>query len=122
VIPLFITAMLPAARRSSLAKGGSHEISSSWPTSVQPTCWRRRSGLAGRTFNVAEGRATDLLKLISLLNELLGTTSSQSTSLPAWATFARAWPTSPGTQVASYEPAVDFDEGLRRSIEYYRRQ
>ena len=77
--------------------------------------------VAGRTFNVAEGRATDLLKLIGLLNQLLGTSLQPRHEPPrlgdvreslADITQARKW--------LGYEPAVDFDEGLRRSIDYYR--
>ena len=78
-------------------------------------------GVAGRTFNVAEGRSTDLLKLISLLNQFLGTDFKPQHQPPrvgdvreslADITQARKW--------LGYEPIVEFDEGLRRSIDYYR--
>jgi UDP-glucose 4-epimerase len=75
----------------------------------------------GRTINVANGRTTDLLTLVRLINELLGLKLSPvhepvrvgdvRDSL-ADITVARA--------VLGYEPKIDFEEGLRRSVDYYR--
>jgi len=104
-----------------LATGGSRAISFSWNVVQANLLAADAPGVAGRTFNVAEGRATDLLKLIALLNELLGTDLQQQHEPPrvgdvreslADITQARTW--------LGYDPAVDFDEGLRRSIDYYR--
>jgi len=70
---------------------------------------------------VAEGRATDLLKLVELLNELLGTNIQPRHESPrvgdvreSLADIAQA------RKCLGYEPAVHFDEGLRQSIDYYR--
>ena len=71
--------------------------------------------------NVANGRSVDLLTLIDVLNRLLGTRLSPRHEPPrvgdvresmADITLART--------LLGYEPAVDFEEGLRRSIDYYR--
>jgi UDP-glucose 4-epimerase len=70
---------------------------------------------------VAEGRATDLLKLIELLNRLLGT-SIQPRHEPARVGDVRE-SLADITQARTclgYEPAIHFEEGLRRSIDYYR--
>ena len=78
-------------------------------------------GVAGRTLNLAGGRSVSLLELLSALNRLLGT-DVQPRHEPARVgdvhdsladiTLAR--------QFLGYEPQVGLEEGLRRSIDYYR--
>ncbi|MEX2115235.1 MAG: SDR family oxidoreductase [Pirellulales bacterium] len=77
--------------------------------------------VAGRTFNVANGRSTDLLQLIAQLNDLLGT-SIQPVHEPARAGDVRESlaDISQARERLGYEPQIEFEEGLRRSIEYYR--
>ena len=78
-------------------------------------------GVAGHTFNVAEGRATDLLKLIELLNRLLGTNIQPRHEPPRVGDVRESLADiTQARKCLGYEPAVDFDEGLRRSIDYYR--
>jgi UDP-glucose 4-epimerase len=79
-------------------------------------------GIGGRTFNVANGRTTNLLQLITALNKLLGTDIQPRHEPPrvgdvreSLADITRA------RETLNYEPQVDFEEGLRRSIDYYRR-
>ncbi|MCC6494163.1 MAG: SDR family oxidoreductase [Pirellulales bacterium] len=75
----------------------------------------------GRTFNVACGRQYSLLDLIASINRVLGTSIEPIFAEPragdvrdslADVTAARKY--------LAYEPVIDFDEGLRRSIDYYR--
>ena len=78
--------------------------------------------MAGRTINAADGRSIDLLTLLDVLNRLLG--------MEVQPQFA---PSRPGDvresqaditlarQLLRYEPQVNFEEGLRQSIDYYRR-
>ncbi|MCA9207634.1 MAG: SDR family oxidoreductase [Planctomycetales bacterium] len=75
----------------------------------------------GRTINVANGHSVTLRKLVSALNERLGTNIEPEYAPPrvgdvkesmADITLAR--------RVLDYEPQVYFDEGLDRSIAYYR--
>ena len=78
-------------------------------------------GAVGRTINIANGRSTDLLTLVRLINELLGLklaplheparVGDVRDSL-ADITVARA--------ALGFEPKIDFEEGLRRSVDYYR--
>jgi UDP-glucose 4-epimerase len=77
--------------------------------------------VSGRTLNVANGLNTSLLELIEALNDLLGTQVQPLFAPPrvgdvreslADITLAR--------KLLAYEPQVDFEEGLRRSIDYYR--
>ena len=75
----------------------------------------------GRIINVANGKSISLLTLIDELNRLLGTNVAPVHEAPrvgdvrdslADITLART--------LLGYETQVDFQEGLERSIEYYR--
>jgi UDP-glucose 4-epimerase len=78
-------------------------------------------GVAGQSFNLADGQTTDLLTLVRTLNEMLGLNigvthkpdrRADVRESMADITFAR--------QRLGYEPQFSFEEGLRRSIDYYR--
>ncbi|MFO0912154.1 MAG: SDR family oxidoreductase [Pirellulales bacterium] len=78
-------------------------------------------GVCGRVLNVANGRSTSLLELLNKIGQLLGSeiqpefapgrTGDVRDSL-ADITEAR--------RLLSYGPVVDFDEGLRRTVEFYQ--
>ncbi len=77
--------------------------------------------VAGRVLNVANGTQFSLLALLAAINKLLGTEVQPRFDPPrigdvreslADITLAR--------KLLGYEPQVDFEEGLRRSIDYYR--
>ena len=122
VIPLFITAMLQGRQPIVYGDG----LQSRDFTFVENVVHANllaadASDVAGRVFNCANGKTTDLLTLIRLLNELLGTEIEPRFDPPrvgdirdslADITEARKW--------LKYEPPVDFETGLRRSIDYYR--
>ena len=78
-------------------------------------------GVSGRVLNLAAGRSVTLLDLLDVLSRLLGTPAKPIFAPPrpgdvreslADITFAR--------QLLEYEPRVSFEEGLRRSIDYYK--
>jgi UDP-glucose 4-epimerase len=78
-------------------------------------------GVAGKIINVACGRQFTLLDLIAAINRVLGTniTPVFEPARPgdvyeslADITLAR--------KLLGYTPTIDFEEGLRRSIDYYR--
>jgi UDP-glucose 4-epimerase len=76
----------------------------------------------GKTFNMADGRTTTLLQLLAALRELL---DQEITPIhePARVGDVRdslADITAARTTLG-YEPQVDFEDGLARSIDYYRR-
>jgi UDP-glucose 4-epimerase len=77
--------------------------------------------VSGRTFNVANGRSTSLLELIAVLNNLLGT-NIQGVHAGARVGDVRESlaDITQARKRLGYEPQVDFEEGLRRSIDYYR--
>ncbi len=79
-------------------------------------------GAAGNTVNIANGLSTSLLELIEALSRLLGVYVQPTHQAPragdvrhSKADIALA------RKLLGYEPQVDLDEGLRRSIAYYRK-
>ena len=78
-------------------------------------------GASGGIFNIADGRSTTLLALLAMLNELLGTDVEPVFAPPrAGDVHESLADISQARRVLSYEPQVSFEDGLRRSIEYYR--
>lgn len=123
VIPLFITAMLQG-RQPVIYGDGLQSRDFTFVTNVVHANLLAADArnIAGRMFNVANGKSTNLLTLIDVLNRLLGTNVKPHHTEPrpgdvreslADITLAR--------RMLVYEPLIDFEEGLRRSIDYYRR-
>ena len=122
VIPLFITALLQG--RSPIIYGDGLQ--------TRDFCYVANvahgnllaadaAGVGGRIINLANGRATDLLTLLSALQRLL------ALDIPPRHEPARVGDIRDSTaditqarRLLAYEIQVDFDEGLRRSIDYYR--
>ncbi len=78
-------------------------------------------GVGGKVFNIANGKSTDLLTLISLLNQFLGTeiipvhdAVREGDIRESRADLTQA------TTGLNYVPRVGFQEGLEQSIQYYR--
>jgi UDP-glucose 4-epimerase len=78
-------------------------------------------GVAGMVFNAATGRNVDLLALIESLNRLLGTDIQPQFDPPRAGDILESLAdiTAARTHLG-YEPEVTFEEGLKRSIDYYR--
>ena len=115
VIPLFITAML-AGRQPLIYGDGRQSRDFSYVGNVVSANLLAADApaVAGRVINVANGKSIDLLALVEVLNRLLGTRLSPRHEPPrtgdvreslADITLAR--------QLLGYQPAVDFEEGLR---------
>jgi UDP-glucose 4-epimerase len=124
VIPLFITAML-AGKQPTIYGDGHQSRDFTYVANVVRGNLLAADAdaklVAGRTLNVANGRSTSLLELIAILNDLLGT-KIQPIHAAARAGDVReslADITQARRRLA-YQPEVDFQEGLRRSIDYYR--
>ncbi len=76
---------------------------------------------AGKTINVANGRSTDLLSLIRLLNQFLEVDVQPAHEPPRAGDVRESLADiSLARKVLGYEPRVGFEEGLRRSIDYYQ--
>ncbi|MBI3837953.1 MAG: SDR family oxidoreductase [Planctomycetia bacterium] len=124
VIPLFLTAML-AGRRPTIYGDGHQSRDFTYIANVVDgnllAADAQAKLVAGRVFNVANGRSTNLLELLKLLNQLLGTKIEPVHAPPRVGDVRESL--ADITQARSclgYEPQVDFEGGLRRSIDYYR--
>jgi len=124
VIPLFITAMLAGKQPTIYGDGQQSRDFTYVANVVQGNLLAADADarlVAGRTLNVANGRSTSLLQLIAILNDLLGT-KIQPVHAAARVGDVRESlaDITQSRQRLAYEPLVDFNEGLRRSIDYYR--
>jgi UDP-glucose 4-epimerase len=123
VIPLFITALLSDKQPVIYGDGLQSRDFTFVANVVKANLLAADApGVSGRMLNAANGQSTTLLTLLDLLNRLLGTNISPRFDPPrpgdvreslADITLAR--------QLLGYEPEVDFEEGLRRSIAYYKK-
>jgi UDP-glucose 4-epimerase len=122
VIPLFITAMLHG-RRPTIYGDGLQSRDFTFVANVVHANLLAADApdVSGRLFNCANGRTTDLLTLARMLNELLGT-DVQPIHAEARVGDVRESMAdiTQARKCLGYEPQVGFEEGLRRSIEYYR--
>ncbi|MDG2383989.1 MAG: SDR family oxidoreductase [Pirellulaceae bacterium] len=122
VIPLFITALLEGKSPVVYGDGEQSRDFTFVDNVVHGNLLAAEAeGVAGLTVNVANGRTTSLLSLIQQLNQLLGTDVQPRFAEPrigdvkhSLADITRA------EQLLGYAPPVTFEEGLRRSIKYYR--
>ncbi|HWB09974.1 MAG TPA: SDR family oxidoreductase [Pirellulales bacterium] len=122
VIPLFITALL-AGKQPVIYGNGHQSRDFTYVANVVHgnLLAADAKGAAGRMFNVANGRATSLLELIGQLNALLGTKIEPLHHPPRAGDIRESLADiSAARATLGYEPQVSFDEGLKRSIDYYR--
>jgi UDP-glucose 4-epimerase len=122
VIPLFITAMLKGDRPIIYGDGMQSRDFCFISNVVQANLLAADSSdVDGRMFNIASGQSTDLLTLLGGLNRLLGMDVKPRHDPPRAGDVreSRADITEARHRLG-YKPEVDFEEGLRRSIDYYR--
>jgi len=122
VIPLFITAMLSGSQPVIYGDGGQSRDFTFVANVVRANLLAADApNVAGRVLNVANGRSTDLLTLIAVLNRLLGTNIQARHAPPRVGDVRESLADiTQARKLLGYEPQVDFEEGLRTSIEYYR--
>lgn len=123
VIPLFVTALLQNRRPIIYGDGLQSRDFTFVDNVVQGNLLAADApGIGGRVLNLAMGQSTNLLVLLSKLQALLGT-AIEPEFRPARVGDVResladiSW----ARELLGYEPQVSFDEGLARSIDYYRR-
>jgi UDP-glucose 4-epimerase len=122
VIPLFITALLAGRRPVVYGDGGQSRDFTYIANVVKGNLLAADAPAAsGQVINVANGRQTSLLQLLAALNRFLGT-DVQPIHEPARTGDVRESlaDISKARRLLGYESEVDFEEGLRRSIDYYR--
>jgi len=123
VIPLFITALLAGKPPTIFGDGHQSRDFTYVANVVQGNLLAADAPqVAGRTFNVANGRTTNLLELIAMLNKLLGT-NVQPVHAAARVGDVRESlaDITQARERLGYEPKIGFEEGLRRTIEFYRK-
>jgi UDP-glucose 4-epimerase len=122
VIPLFITAMLAGRQPTVYGDGGQSRDFTYIANVVQGNLLAADAPSAvGRVLNVASGRSIDLLQLIASLNDLLGMNIQARHEPPRVGDVRESLADITQARLhLGYEPSMGFDEGLRRSIDYYR--
>jgi len=76
----------------------------------------------GQVVNIGTGRATDLVTMARTLNQVLGTDLEPIHKPPrAGDVRASLADISVARKLLGYEPAVSFDDGLARTLDWYRR-
>ncbi|QEG36022.1 SDR family oxidoreductase [Bythopirellula goksoeyrii] len=122
VIPKFVTAMLRGERPTIFGDGIQSRDFTFIDNVVSGNLAAAKApGAVGRVLNVACGSQIDLLQLVGSINRVLGTKIEPI--------FADRRPgdvkesladISLAREILDYQPVINFDEGLRRSIDYYR--
>ncbi|MER3414815.1 MAG: LPS biosynthesis protein WbpP [Gemmataceae bacterium] len=122
VIALFMHAMLQG-KSPTVHGDGLQSRDFTYVDNAVEACWcaSRASGVSGRVYNIGSGARTSILQLVAALNELLGTRLGPVHGPPrpgdvrhSQADISRAC-----TELG-YKPRIDFHEGLRRTLEWYR--
>jgi UDP-N-acetylglucosamine/UDP-N-acetyl-alpha-D-glucosaminouronate 4-epimerase len=122
VIPKFVMTMLAGQRPTIFGDGRQSRDFTYVANIVQGNLLAAEAAnAAGKTLNVACGEQMSLLDLVAALNRVLGTTIQPIFGPPRVGDVRDSLADiSAAREVLGYEPTVDFEEGLRRSIEYYR--
>ena len=124
VIPKFITEMLAGKRPTIFGDGRQSRDFTYIDNIVHGNLLAADAPAAvGKTINVACGQQYNLLELVAAINKVLGThvepifaaaRAGDVRESLADITLAR--------KLLKYEPTVGFEEGLRRTVDYYRQQ
>jgi UDP-glucose 4-epimerase len=122
VIPLFITALLAGRRPVVYGDGGQSRDFTFVGNVVQGNLLAADApNVSGQVINVANGRQTSLLELLDMLNRLLSTNVQPIHEPPRVGDVRESLADiTKARKLLKYEPAVEFEDGLRRSIDYYR--
>ncbi|MBI4507234.1 MAG: SDR family oxidoreductase [Chloroflexi bacterium] len=122
VIPRFVTAMLRGERPTIYGDGLQSRDFSYVANAVHANLLAAEAdGLAGQAVNIATGRRYTLLDLVAALNRLLGTSIAPRHAPPRPGDVRHSLAdTSAAAALLGYQPQVDFEEGLRRTVAWYR--
>jgi UDP-N-acetylglucosamine/UDP-N-acetyl-alpha-D-glucosaminouronate 4-epimerase len=126
VLAKFITQMLNGEQPTIFGDGTQSRDFTYIDNAVQANllaCQAPAGEVAGQTFNVATGKRADLNETFRVLKELTGYSGEvkygperEGDVRHSLADISRA------EEHLDYKPAVNFEEGLRRTIEWYRNQ
>ena len=77
-------------------------------------------GVSGNVYNVGTGSSVTVLELVAALNKLLGTSLKRSTPSRGPATCYSQADISRTRKDLGYEPDVTFEDGLAKTLAWYR--
>lgn len=124
VIPKFITAILKG-EQPTIYGDGSHSRDFTYIDNVVHgnLLAAKAPDAAGQMMNLATGGRVSLLELVVKINALLGTDIEpiHTEPRPGDILHSRAG-VDKARDLLDFSPVVDFEEGLRRTIEFYRQQ
>jgi nucleoside-diphosphate-sugar epimerase len=81
----------------------------------------RKPGVAGEVFNIANGRTYSLLDLISVLEDILGRKLPRVHSPKRAGDVRKTYAdVSRAKRLLGYKPSVGFEEGVRRTWDYFK--
>ncbi len=122
VIPKFITTMLAGERPTIFGDGRQSRDFTYVDNIVHGNLLAADApGAVGQTINIACGRQYNLLDLMAALNRALGTELAPVFDPPRTGDVRDSLADiSLARELLAYEPRVDFDEGLRRTIDFYQ--
>jgi UDP-N-acetylglucosamine/UDP-N-acetyl-alpha-D-glucosaminouronate 4-epimerase len=122
VIPKFVTAILAGKQPTIFGDGLQSRDFTYIDNVVEGNLLAAEAPRAvGQTINVACGKQINLLELVSAINAALGTDIRPVFGDPRPGDVRDSLADiSLARELLGYEPVVDFDEGLRRSIEFYK--
>jgi UDP-glucose 4-epimerase len=122
VIPKFITEMLAGQRPTIFGDGKQSRDFTYIDNIVHGNLLAADApSIAGRTINVACGESFNLLQLVDGINKALGTKFEPIfESARAGDVRDSLADISQARKLLKYEPTVGFEEGLRRTVAFYR--
>jgi nucleoside-diphosphate-sugar epimerase len=121
VIPKFVNLMLDGERPIIFGDGEQSRDFTYIDNVVQANVLAAEGDATGEAFNVACGGRVTINELVEYLNELLGTDIDPVYDDPRPGDVPHSMADiSKAEELLGYEPEVDFEGGLRRTIEYYR--
>lgn len=122
VIPIFITALLSGKRPTIHGDGRQTRDFTFVKNVVHGNLLAAdATGVAGRTLNLANGRSTSLIELVAALARLLAVDIQPLHGEPRVGDVRESMAdVTQARKLLGYEPLVDFEDGLRQSIDYYR--
>ena len=124
VIPLFITALLEGRQPTIYGDGEQTRDFTFIKNVVHGNLLAAEAPadlVAGRTFNVANGKTISLNQMLAQLNQLLGTdVQAQFSESRVGDVRDSLADISNARKCLGYEPVVSFEDGLKASIEYYK--
>jgi len=126
VLAKFITQMLNQEQPTIFGDGTQSRDFTYIDNAVQANllaCKAPASAVAGQVFNVATGKRADLNQTFCILKRLTGYTGNVKYSQERAGDVKHSLAdVSRAEKHLGYKPTVDFEEGLRRTIEWYRNQ